>query len=120
MASDSAKPDNTTAPPAKADALDGVEVQDLTPHIRRQLGADPSVVGALIISIKPDSNSSTAGLHPGDVIIEINRQPVANADSAVRLCKAVLSDKIVVKIWRPTRNGGKFLFLDVDNTKPAQ
>ncbi|HEX4350691.1 MAG TPA: Do family serine endopeptidase [Verrucomicrobiae bacterium] len=120
MAQDSAKPDTNTVQPAKADALDGVEVQDLTPRIRRQLSSDPSMVGALITSIARDSNSSGAGLHPGDVIVEINRQPVANAETAVRLCKAALTDQIVVKIWRTTHYGGKFLFLDVDNTKPAR
>ena len=40
-----------------------------------------------------------------DVIIEINHQPVANADDAVRLCKAARGDQIIVKVWRQTGAG---------------
>ena len=46
---------------------------------------------------------------------------MANADDAVRLCKAVRSEAILVKIWRLVRDGsdikGITRFLSVDNTK---
>jgi serine protease Do len=112
-----AKPDTTNAPPAKADALDGVEVQDLTSHLRWQLGADASVSGALITGVDRTSNSFDAGLRAGDVILEINHQPVANAQDSVRLCKAATGDQILVKIWEPARSGARIRFLDVDNTR---
>jgi len=116
---DSAKPDNpNNAQPAKADALDGVQVTDLTPHIRRQLGAQASVVGALITDVDRASNSYEAGLRPGDVIVEVNHQPVAAAKDAVSLCKAARSEQILVKIWRPIHGGmGIVRFLSVDNTR---
>jgi S1-C subfamily serine protease len=55
-------------------------------------------------------------LHGGDVIIEVNRQPVANAEDAVRLCKAAASEQIIVKVWRPTGTR----FLNVNNAKRAK
>jgi serine protease Do len=114
---DSAKPDNGNAQPAQADALDGVVVQDLTPRLRRELGARRNVVGALITDVDRASNSYDAGLRPADIILEVNHQPVASAEDAGRLCKAARSAEILVKIWRPTREGGIVRFLGVDNTR---
>lgn len=115
---DPAKPDNSKpAQPARADALDGVVVQDLNPRLRHQLGADPSAVGALVTDVDHASNSYEAGLRPGDVILEINRQAVSNAVETRRVCKATTTDDIVVKIWRPERGGSRIRVLDVDNTK---
>jgi len=117
LESDSAKADNSNVQPAKADALDGVQVRDLNTRIRWQLGAQRNLDGALITDVDRASNSYDAGLRPGDVILEINRQPVRLAEDAVRLCKAARTAEIVVKIWRPTRDGGITRYLDVDNTK---
>lgn len=118
IATDPAKPGNNTVAPAKADALDGVEVQDLNSQLRRELGTPRALAGALITDVDRASNSYEAGLRPGDIILEINRQPVANADDAVRLCKAARTEEIVVKIWHPEQGGGGVTrFLSVDNTK---
>jgi len=107
--------------PSKADALDGVEVQDLTPRLRWQLKMPDDVTGALIVRVDNASNAYEGGLRTGDVILEINRQPVASAGVAVELCKAARSEQIVVKIWQPTRGGGGVTrYLSVDNTKRAQ
>ena len=40
----------------------------------------------MVTEVEPDSNSADAGLQQGDVIVEINRQPVNNAEEAVKLC----------------------------------
>ncbi len=113
-----AKSSGTTPPTARADALTGVEVRDLTPRLRWQLGAQRDLPGALVTSVDRSSNAYVAGLRQYDVILEINRQAVANAAEAVRLGWAARTDEIVVKVWRPTgNNGGRNLYLDVDNTK---
>ena len=107
---------------AKADALDGVTVADLEPEVRQQLRVPASVHGALVTEVSQDSNSAEAGLQPNDLIVEINRQPVANSEDAVRLCRAARGEQILVKIWR--RYGpGNFAgtrYLSVDNTKRAK
>jgi serine protease Do len=109
--------DNSTEEKPQADALDGVTVQDLNPRIRRQLRAPRDLAGALVTDVNNDSNSYEAGLQSGDVIVEINLQPVANASDAERLCKAATGDQILVKIWRFMGNGGTTRYLSVDNTK---
>ena len=109
-------PDNT-----KADALDGVYVQDLDSDFRQQLQSPLTVVGAVVTDVDSGSNSSAAGLRQGDVIVEINKQPVTNAEDAVRLCKAAKGDQILVKVWR--RNGtehGSTRYISVNNTKPTK
>lgn len=123
LTQDSAKPNDNSGGAGekpKADALDGVFVQDLSPRLRRQLQMPENFGGALVTDVDRASNSFDAGLRGGDVIEEINHQPVANAEEAVRFCKAAKGDQILVKIWRQTDAGGITRFLSVDNTKRTQ
>jgi serine protease Do len=93
-------------------------VGDLGSQARQELKVPDSVQGALVMEVGPDSNSADAGLQQGDVIVEINRQPVNNAKEAVRLCTQAKGDQILLKVWR---RGGVFAgttYLSVDNTKP--
>jgi serine protease Do len=99
------------------DALGGVKVADLEPEVRRQLGAPPGVRGALVSEVEPASNSADAGLQPGDVIMEINRQPVSNSSDAVKLGRQAKSDQILLKIWRRQGDLAGTCYLSVDNTK---
>jgi serine protease Do len=98
------------------DALDGVTVQDLNKFIRQQLDVPDQTRGALVTNVRPDSNSAGAGLRPGDVIVEINRQPAASADDAVRLGRQAKGDQILLKIWRRQGNFAGTQYLSVDNT----
>jgi serine protease Do len=99
------------------DTLDGVTVEDLDPQSRQELRIPDTIQGALVIEVGANSNSADAGLQQGDVILEINRQPVSNAKEAVRLCTQAKGDQILLKVWR---RGGGFAgttYLSVDNTK---
>jgi serine protease Do len=102
------------------DALDGVTIADLDQDIRQQLQLPGNLQGVVVTDLDPDSNSAEAGLQKGDVIVEINRQPVKNSDKAVELCKQAKGNQILLKIWR--RGGGLSgtLYLSVDNTADAK
>jgi serine protease Do len=102
---------------SKTDALDGVEVTDLDARARREADIPGNIRGALVANVDQDSNAAEAGLRAGDVIIEINRQPVRNADEAVALSEKVKGDSILLRIWRGGEGRGATLFLTVDNTK---
>jgi len=95
------------------DALDGVEVTDLNPEVRRQYEIPRSVHGALVLSVDEDSNSAKAGVRQGDVIFEINHAPVRNAAAAVELSKSAIGNRVIVHLWRE----GATLTLTVDNRK---
>ncbi len=114
--------DNPAADSPKADALDGVTVADLQPEVRQQLRVPASVKGALVTEVSPESNAAEAGLQANDLIVEINRQPVATSADAVRLGRAARGEQILVKIWRRLGPGdfAGTRYLSVDNTKRAQ
>ncbi|HSY20025.1 MAG TPA: trypsin-like peptidase domain-containing protein [Candidatus Acidoferrales bacterium] len=112
-----------SSPPAQkpvADSLLGVQVQDLDYDFRRQLNAPLTVVGAVVTGVENASNASIAGLHRGDVIVEIDHQPVTNAADAFRLGRAAKGDQILVKVWRPNGETGVYRYLSVNNTRRAQ
>jgi serine protease Do len=99
------------------DALAGVAVADLEPEVRRQLGMPPGAQGALVSNVEPASNSADAGLQYGDVIMEIDRQPVSNSGDAVKLGRQARGDQILLKIWRRQGDLAGTCYLSVANTK---
>jgi serine protease Do len=102
---------------SKTDALNGVTMANLDQDLRQELKIPDGVQGAIVTDVDQDSNSADAGLQKGDVIVEINRHPVSDADSAVNLCKQAKGDQILVKIWQRNGDLGGTRFLSVDNTK---
>ena len=114
------RPKHPVAENLRADALDGVQVQDLDAEFRRQLQAPLNVVGAVVTDVAGGSNSADAGLRLGDVIVEINHQPVADDNEAVNLGMAARSEQILLKIWRRTGDLAGTRFISVDNTKRAK
>jgi len=104
--------DNSTA-----DALNGVTVADLDRDVRQELKIPDSVQGAIVTDVAQDSNSADAGVQKGDVIVQVNRQPVTDSVSAVKLCKQAKGDQILVKVWRRNGDMAGTRFLSVDNTK---
>jgi serine protease Do len=75
----------TTQGDGKDMALAGVEVRNLTPDIARQLGLPPGTTGVVIAGVEQGSAAEEAGLQEGDVIMQINRQPVRNIGDFKRL-----------------------------------
>jgi serine protease Do len=106
-----------TAPAStKADALNGVSVADLDRDARTNLRTPASLQGALITAVSQSSNAAEAGLRRFDVIVEINRQPVHDAETAKKLRDQAKGKRILIRIWR--REGGidGTQWLSVDNT----
>jgi serine protease Do len=66
----------------------GISVMPLTPDIARQLGLRGTVSGLVVREVDPSGPAAEAGLQPGDVIVEANRQPVrSTADLQKALAK---------------------------------
>jgi serine protease Do len=73
----------------KADELLGMRLESLTAELRRRLEVPPEIKGGVVVTgLSPDSPGARAGLRPGDVILEISRQPVSTPDDVQRLYKA--------------------------------
>lgn len=59
----------------------GVTLQPLTPQIAKQFGAESVTEGVIVTDVDPNGSAAEAGIGRGDVIIEVNRQPVATAEA---------------------------------------
>ncbi|TAJ99398.1 MAG: PDZ domain-containing protein, partial [Candidatus Manganitrophaceae bacterium] len=96
------------APPT---ALTGVQVQNLTPEIATALGLPNSQQGVVIDRVESGSLADKAGLQRGDVIVEINRKPVKDAESYDRAVSGLKRDEAVLLL---VNRRGVTLFVTLD------
>ena len=85
----------TTSPDAGA-RLAGLAVEDLTPSLARRFGVDDQVTGVVITDIRAGSRSEESGLLQGDIIREINRQPVSSLNAFQQAVSALPNDQPVL------------------------
>ena len=87
------RPRQRKAPkPAHGKPRWGLGLGDLTPDLRQQLQAGDDVHGAVIQQVIPGSPADNAGLQQGDVITEVNRQPVHSAADVQKALASVAKD----------------------------
>jgi len=78
----------------------GVNVQDLTQALADSFGL-PRPDGALVANVAPKSAAAAAGLKAGDVITEVNGEPVVrsgNLSSLIGL--SAPGERVKLKVWR--------------------
>jgi len=78
----------------------GVTVRGITPDMANRYGL-PNTKGVVVQDVKPDGFGDTAGLSRGDVVLEINKQPVNNEDDFRRIESQMKSGQDVVFLVRP-------------------
>jgi serine protease Do len=101
-----AGPDGSASP---AGSLDGLTLEDLNPALRRKFEVLPSVKsGVLVTDVDPGSPAAQSGLRPGDVVLDVNKSPVADV-SAFKLAYTKSKDRALLRILRD----GRTLFLVV-------
>jgi serine protease Do len=81
----------------------GMETQSVDVRVARYFGLDKAE-GVIISDIKRNSPAAHDGFKPGDIIIEVNGEPIKNDDdlSAI-LNEAKAGDKLKIKILRDKR-----------------
>jgi serine protease Do len=84
------------AKPTDPDVLDGVTVGDIDADSRKKFEVTEGTKGVIITDVDQDSPSAEAGLKVGDVIHEINREPVTTAKQAVDMSEKVKKEKKVL------------------------
>jgi len=78
----------------------GVTVQDLNQSLADSFGLK-RVDGALVSNVAPDSAAAAAGLKSGDVITEVNGEPVLRSGSLSSLIgMAAPGERVKLKVWR--------------------
>ena len=58
----------------------GITVAPLTPELSSRLGVPKDTRGVVVENVNPDGRAADAGIEAGDVIEEVNRQPVHSVD----------------------------------------
>jgi len=71
--------DQNSTEPGQNSIFGGVQVENLNPQIRARAKIPPNVNGVIVTRIDPNANAAEQ-LRPGDVIEQINRQPISNVD----------------------------------------
>jgi len=88
----------------------GVQVRDLNDSIRRELGLGANVTGVVVTDIPDGSSAQEAGLQRGDVIEQVNRQPVNSVSDYQRLLAQAGKEAVMLLVNR----GGTTRFFVVE------
>jgi serine protease Do len=78
----------------------GMTVQEITPEIAKHLGMSKKT-GVIVVDVKEGSPADEAGIHPQDVILQINKVKVNSLkDFAQEIAKANNKDGFLLLIKR--------------------
>ncbi len=70
----------------------GLDLAELNETLREEYGLDGDLEGVLVTKVEPDSPADERGLREGDVIIEVNQNPVATPGEVSREFQATRED----------------------------
>jgi serine protease Do len=104
------EPQTANAENEPVGALEGVMIDDLTPRVAAQLRLPAQIKGVVVTDVKSTSSAAEAGLQRGDVIQEVNRQPVASVTEAERIVGKAGKGSVLLLVNR----GGTTLYLAVE------
>ncbi len=91
---------------ASGSALAGLEVADIDARARRQWRIPRSVNGVIVTQIAQGSPAEEAGMRAGDIIQEINRQPLKNLSDYQKLAGAIdRTSEVLLLVNRRGRRG---------------
>jgi serine protease Do len=90
----------------------GMDIEAITPEIARELTLPRGRGGAIVSYVNRSGPAATGGVLANDVIIEVNRVPVASvADTQRELGKVTAGSTAFLLVWRATQAGGQQVFL---------
>ena len=78
----------------------GIYIQPVTPQMAKQFGLG-EVRGALVGDVSADAPASRAGIKRGDVILQLNGQPINSANELrLRISQTAPGTAVKLQIWR--------------------
>jgi len=79
----------------------GMTLDQITPEIARRIDLPPNTGGAVVADVDRNSPAANGGVLPNDVILEVNRQKVANVSQITReLQKVQAGQPVFLLVWR--------------------
>ena len=97
------KEEEVSAAPAEGEDF-GLSVQPLTPEIAESLGVESGTKGVVVAEIEPGSVAEDAGLRRGDVVIEVNQEPVDSVSAYRTALKKAKGKKSILFLVRRGQN----------------
>jgi serine protease Do len=80
----------------------GLRLSELTPDMARQLRLETDAKGLVVTDVDPDGKGAKAGIEPGDLIKEINRQRISSLnDYRMQMAEVSSGDEVKILIQRP-------------------
>jgi serine protease Do len=108
------EPAAPVAPKSTALAGLGVQIAPISPATRSRYQIAPDQKGVVITGVKTDSVAAQRGLQPGNVIMEVQQEPVATtADVEQKLSRARAAHRKSVLLLVQTQDGMRFVPLPV-------
>jgi serine protease Do len=96
----------------------GVEVGTITEAARKQYGLDPTLTGALITEVRPNSEAFYFGIKVGDVITMMDKTPVAGPDDVHKAIKdAHEQDRPYCAVLVQTKSGAQWVPISISARK---
>ncbi|MEM7727020.1 MAG: HhoA/HhoB/HtrA family serine endopeptidase [Cyanobacteria bacterium P01_A01_bin.45] len=88
----------------------GIQMQDLTPGDAKRINSDPNspqvpeIYGILVVRVVPNSPAATAGMRPGDIIVQIDGQKVTTGGQLLNIVENTrVGQTLQVKLKRGDR-----------------
>lgn len=103
--------------PETGNGLAGVETTDLDRETRQQFDLPARMRGAVVTKVDEDSAAAEAGLRPGDVIIEVNRQPVRSAQELDELVGDAPGKRVLLRVHSQGGGTSGTRYVTVDTSK---
>ena len=95
--------------------LDGLQVSRLDEQTRERLGIPEDITGLIVEGVEKGSPADRAGLQKGEIISEIDREPVTDLKTAIELKRRSLKggdDVLLLRVL--SRGGSRFIPVQVD------
>ena len=101
----------TSLPDEEPPGIDGLDLEQITPRIARELGLPMSTAAVVVYYVAPDSSAANAGLQVGDVIVEVGRCQALSVPIVERALRNRGSQPVVLLVTR----SGKSIYVVIDN-----
>ena len=105
------KDEKSPATENSGSALDGVQVEAITPDIAEQLQLPASIRGVVVDSVDPSSVAAESGLNRGDVIQEVNHKPITSVSEYEHAIQATGKGTVLLLV----NNGGVTRYVAIEN-----
>ncbi|MBI3951569.1 MAG: Do family serine endopeptidase [Acidobacteria bacterium] len=95
----------------RENALSGIEVEDLTPSILGQLNLPRGTQGVVVTDVDPGSSAAEEDIGRGNIIQEIDRQPIANVSDFRRAAARAEGKDVLVLVLDPRSGMTRYVVL---------